>query len=81
MTISPERPLLPVVPLTGDVEGCSPTAPCASGRAAMTCLYRCGDACSHDAPNTSSNETFADVMAQVASRRGVLRAGAVIGAA
>ncbi len=81
MTISPERPLLPVVPLPGAAEGGAPTAPCASGRAAMPCLYRCGDACSHDAPNTSSNETFADVMAQVASRRGVLRAGAVIGAA
>jgi secreted PhoX family phosphatase len=75
VTISPERPLLPVV------DTARTGAPCASGRAAMTCRYRCGDACAHDAPNTSSNETFADVMAQVASRRGVLRAGAVIGAA
>lgn len=81
MTITPERPLLPVVSRTAEGDGCPPEAPCASGRAALTCRYRCGDACAHDAPNTSANETFADVMAQVASRRGVLRAGAVIGAA
>ncbi|KHL10609.1 hypothetical protein CLV56_2049 [Mumia flava] len=56
-------------------------APCASGRAAMTCRYRCGDACAHDAPNTSANPYFGDVAARAVSRRGILRAGAVIGAA
>jgi secreted PhoX family phosphatase len=83
VTITPERPLLPVVtlPTEGAAGTCPPEAPCASGRAALTCRYRCGDACAHDAPNTSDNETFADVMARAASRRGVLRAGAVIGAA
>ncbi|RYY45281.1 MAG: DUF839 domain-containing protein, partial [Actinomycetales bacterium] len=69
------------LPTEGAAGTCPPEAPCASGRAALTCRYRCGDACAHDAPNTSDNETFADVMARAASRRGVLRAGAVIGAA
>ncbi|MDO9379250.1 MAG: hypothetical protein Q7T56_10420, partial [Nocardioidaceae bacterium] len=67
------RRLLPVLSQS------SPAAPCSSGRAALTCRYRCGDACAHDAPNTSSNDTFADVMQSALSRRGLLRAGAVIG--
>lgn len=80
MTITPDRPLLPLLTDASDTAADACGAPCSSGRAAMTCLYRCGDACSHDAPNTSDNETFASVMETVASRRGVLRAGAVIGA-
>jgi uncharacterized protein len=48
------------------------------GRAAVTCRYRCGNACAHDAPNTSSNEYFGDVVATVMGRRGLLRAGAVV---
>ncbi|MFY0407186.1 PhoX family protein [Solicola sp. PLA-1-18] len=72
MTQLPTRRLLPVVTE-------SSASPCSSGRAALTCRYRCGDACAHDAPNTSSNETFADVMQKAMSRRGLLRAGAVIG--
>ena len=52
-----------------------------AGRAAVTCRYRCGDACAHPAPNTSDNEYFGDVLAAVASRRGVLRAGAVVAVA
>lgn len=75
MTVSPERPLLPVVDT-----GARPS-PCSTGRAALTCRYRCGDACAHAAPNTSSNETFADVLAAATSRRTLLRTGAVIGAA
>jgi uncharacterized protein len=51
------------------------------GRAAVTCRYRCGDQCAHDAPNTSDNEYFGDVLAAVASRRGMLRAGAVVAVA
>lgn len=66
-----DRPLLPMADL--------PSSPCSSGRAALTCRYRCGDACAHDAPNVSDNQTFADVMADAISRRGVLRAGAVLG--
>jgi secreted PhoX family phosphatase len=52
--------------------------PTHGGRSAMTCIYRCGNACAHEAPNTSGNEYFGDVLAAVASRRGILRAGAVI---
>ncbi|WP_262851249.1 PhoX family protein [Mumia quercus] len=54
-------------------------SPCASGRAALTCRMRCGDACAHDAPNTSDNAYFGDV-ATAMSRRGLLRTGAVVGA-
>ncbi|MGB3440223.1 MAG: PhoX family phosphatase [Actinophytocola sp.] len=51
------------------------------GRSSITCLYRCGNACAHEAPNTSDNTYFADVVADVASRRGMLKAGAVIAVA
>ncbi|MBA0052665.1 PhoX family protein [Streptomyces sp. AJS327] len=51
------------------------------GRSAMTCRYRCGDACSHEAPNTSDNAYLGDVVARAMSRRTMLRAGAVIGVA
>ncbi|MFG3253885.1 PhoX family protein [Streptomyces sp. NPDC048172] len=50
------------------------------GRSAMTCRYRCGDACFHEVPNTSDNEYVGDVVARALSRRSVLRAGAVVGA-
>ena len=49
-----------------------------TGRSVLTCTYRCANACAHEAPNTSRNEYFGDVLASMASRRGVLRAGAVI---
>jgi uncharacterized protein len=48
------------------------------GRQGRTCLYRCGNACAHDEPNTSDNEYFGDVLARAVTRRGVLRAGAVL---
>jgi secreted PhoX family phosphatase len=48
------------------------------GRQGLTCRYRCANACAHDAPNTSDNEYFGDVLARAVSRRGVLRAGAVL---
>ena len=47
------------------------------GRAAVTCEYRCGDACFHDVPNTSDNPYFGDLI----SRRTALKAGAVVAAA
>ncbi|WP_312871999.1 PhoX family protein [Amycolatopsis acididurans] len=50
-------------------------------RAATTCLYRCGNACAHEAPNTSDNEYFGEVAKNVLSRRGVFKAGAVMAAA
>ncbi|MGK5737360.1 PhoX family protein [Micromonospora sp. URMC 103] len=46
-------------------------------RDAMTCLYRCGNACDHPVPNTSDNAYFGDVVDAEVSRRGVVRAGAV----
>ena len=51
------------------------------GRSSITCRYRCGNACAHEAPNTSDNQYFADVVADVVSRRRVLKAGAVIAVA
>ncbi|WP_327348627.1 PhoX family phosphatase [Streptomyces europaeiscabiei] len=47
----------------------------------MTCRYRCGNACSHDAPNRSLNTYFGDVVQQALSRRGVFRGGAVLAVA
>ncbi|MFI9810956.1 PhoX family protein [Saccharothrix variisporea] len=43
------------------------------GRAAVTCRYRCGDACFHEAPNTSANPYFGDLL----SRRAAIKAGVV----
>ncbi|MET8762018.1 PhoX family phosphatase [Lentzea sp. NPDC004782] len=51
------------------------------GRAAITCQYRCNNACSHDAPNTSDNAYFGDVVREVVNRRGMLKAGAVLAVA
>ncbi|SDF55023.1 hypothetical protein SAMN05216553_10227 [Lentzea fradiae] len=51
------------------------------GRQAVTCEFRCGNACSHDAPNTARNTYFGDVVQEVVSRRGMLKAGAVVAAA
>jgi uncharacterized protein len=56
----------------------TPTQP--AGRTAMTCQYRCGNACAHDAPNTSDNPYFGDVVSGIVSRRGMLKAGAVLAA-
>ncbi|WP_073262508.1 alkaline phosphatase PhoX [Cryptosporangium aurantiacum] len=47
----------------------------------MTCLYRCGNACAHPAPNESENEYFGDIVAGAVaarlSRRGLLRLSAL----
>ncbi|MEV0676901.1 PhoX family phosphatase [Actinosynnema sp. NPDC050436] len=48
----------------------------APGRAGITCQYRCGDACFHDAPNTSANPYFGDLL----PRRAALKAGVVVAA-
>ncbi|MEU1512591.1 PhoX family protein [Streptomyces sp. NPDC005811] len=48
------------------------------GRSAMTCRFRCGDACFHEVPNTSGNEYVGDVIARALSRRGMMRAAAVV---
>jgi secreted PhoX family phosphatase len=56
-----------------------PTHP--TGRAAVTCTYRCGNACAHDAPNTSANPYFGDVVGEIVARRTALKAGAVLAVA
>ncbi|WP_020134302.1 PhoX family protein [Streptomyces sp. 351MFTsu5.1] len=48
------------------------------GRSALTCRFRCGDACFHPAPNTSANPYVGDVIAAALSRRSVMRAAAVV---
>ncbi|MFE0640604.1 PhoX family protein [Streptomyces sp. NPDC058877] len=48
------------------------------GRSALTCRFRCGDACFHEVPNTSDNEYVGDVIAGALSRRSALRAAAVV---
>lgn len=47
-----------------------------SSRQHVTCRYRCGDACSKPAPNTSDNQYFGDIAKQV-SRRSMLQAAGV----
>lgn len=48
------------------------------GRSALTCRYRCGDACFHEVPNKSENEYVGDVIAGALSRRSMMRAAAVV---
>ncbi|MFJ6517634.1 PhoX family protein [Streptomyces filamentosus] len=48
------------------------------GRSALTCRFRCGDACFQEVPNTSDNAYAGDVIAGVLSRRSALRAAAVV---
>ncbi|MFE4591820.1 PhoX family protein [Streptomyces laurentii] len=48
------------------------------GRSAMTCRFRCGDACFQEVPNTSDNEYVGDVIAGALSRRSMMRAAAVV---
>ncbi|MEU7553425.1 PhoX family phosphatase [Streptomyces sp. NPDC044571] len=59
-----------LLPLIGNPHG--------GGRSALTCRYRCGDACFHEVPNTSDNEYVGDVMARAYSRRSMLRSAAVV---
>ncbi|NRQ34023.1 PhoX family phosphatase [Nonomuraea sp. NN258] len=53
------------------------STPHKGGRSALTCQFRCGNACAHEVSNTSGNAYFGDVVKQALSRRGVLRAGAL----
>ncbi|MEU8431829.1 PhoX family phosphatase [Streptomyces sp. NPDC029216] len=59
-----------LLPLIGNPHG--------SGRSALTCRYRCGDACFHEVPNTSDNEYVGDVIARAYSRRSMLRSAAIV---
>ncbi|MER6989289.1 PhoX family phosphatase [Saccharopolyspora hirsuta] len=45
-----------------------------ANRASVTCKYRCGNACAHEAPNTSDNSYFGDIVEGVLSRRNALKA-------
>ncbi|MER7175318.1 PhoX family protein [Streptomyces mesophilus] len=63
------RKLLPLITKDGSHPG---------GRSAMTCRFRCGDACFHEVPNTSDNEYVGDVIAGALSRRSMIRAAAVV---
>ncbi len=71
MTLSPERPLLPLLPMKGHTLG---------KRSAVTCHLKCADACFHAVPNTTNNEYFRDIVGVAMSRRALL-VGAGIGAA
>ena len=62
--------LLPLTPVQ------STTGPHGS-RSAMTCKFRCNDACFHEPPNTSGNPEFRDLAEQALRRRSVLAAGGV----
>ena len=48
-----------------------------SKRSALTCKYKCGDACFHEIPNTSTGEYFGDIVKTAMSRRGVIKGGAM----
>ncbi|MEU9607530.1 PhoX family protein [Streptomyces sp. NPDC048057] len=52
--------------------------PHAGGRSALTCRFRCGDACFQEVPNTSDNEYAGDIIASALSRRSMVRAAAVV---
>lgn len=61
MTITPQnRRLLSLVPHAR------------GKRSPVTCELKCGNACAHDAPNTSTNDYFPDVAERALSRRGIL---------
>ncbi|GAB91934.1 putative phosphatase [Gordonia rhizosphera NBRC 16068] len=54
----------------------SDATPGGSGRARVTCQYKCGEACRHEPGNTSDNPYFRDVLRADVSRRAVLRSSA-----
>ena len=60
------RRLLPLINQTGPH----------GSRSAMTCHYRCGNACDKPIPNTSDNEHMSEVLKSVVARRALLKGGA-----
>ncbi len=58
------RRLLPLIGTPGSHPG---------GRSALTCRFRCGDACFHEVPNTSDNAYVGDVIAGAIGRRSMMR--------
>ncbi len=65
MTLTPQRPLLPMADLAH------------GNRSPVTCHLRCGDACFQDVPNTTQTSYFRDIAASALSRRSILGAAAV----
>lgn len=55
-----------------------PTGSHPGGRSALTCRFRCGDACFHEVPDTSGNPYFGEVLARALSRRAVLGTAVVV---
>ncbi|MEU3147793.1 MULTISPECIES: PhoX family phosphatase [unclassified Streptomyces] len=62
-----------LLPLIG-----TPSSSHPGGRSALTCRFRCGDACFHEVPNTSSNAYVGDVISDALSRRSMMRAAAAV---
>ncbi|MET8217653.1 PhoX family protein [Streptomyces hirsutus] len=62
-----------LLPLIG-----TPSSSHPGGRSAMTCRFRCGDACFHEVPNTSSNAYVGDVISDALSRRSMMRTAAAV---
>ncbi len=50
----------------------------ASARAAVTCRYKCGNACAHEVPNSSAGEYFGDIVAAMSRRRMLQGSAAVV---
>ncbi|WP_306358026.1 MULTISPECIES: PhoX family phosphatase [unclassified Nocardia] len=50
----------------------------ASSRAAVTCRYKCGNACAHEVPNKSAGEYFGDIVASMSRRRMLQGSAAVV---
>ncbi|MEU4339924.1 PhoX family phosphatase [Nocardia sp. NPDC023852] len=46
-----------------------------SSRAAVTCAYKCANACFHEVPNTSAGAYFGDIVGSL-NRRGLIKGGA-----
>ncbi|OEU96182.1 PhoX family protein [Streptomyces oceani] len=65
------------LPLIGSNGSNGQTGSHPGGRSALTCRYRCGDACFHEVPNTSDNAYLGEVISGTLSRRTLLAAGAV----
>ncbi|GHD10258.1 PhoX family protein [Zhihengliuella salsuginis] len=70
--MSMPRNFLQLLPMAGHTRG---------NRDAMTCHFKCGDACSKAVCNTSSNSYFRDIADKALSRRAALGLGGVAAAA
>jgi len=67
-TASPERTALPLLTVHQ------------GGRSAMTCHFKCDDACSKPVPNQTDHGYFGDLVAAGASRRAILKGSGLVAA-